>query len=252
MFAKELIDARWKAIIGAVLGVVTILVGAFGFELMRSSLTEQDIEGISGALGSEIAARFSNYDHFVWGQAFSPAGNSGVALLVVAALIGASLVAGEVSKGTIFLLLSRPLSREQIILTKYGVGAVVLLAMGVLGGLVVVIAAAIAGHPQNLGGVAVSVLLYWLGTLFVLGVATLFSIVFSDVLRPLALTVGVVIALSLPGLFPGGGDWVLPSYWSSLPAYLGQEFPRKALVVTLVAAVLPLLAIVPLFKRQAY
>src|SRR5207249_10788119 len=94
--------------------------------------------------------------------------------------------------------------------------------------------------------------LFWLGTLFVLGVSSLFSVVFSDVLRPLALTVCVVLLLSMPGLFPHGGDWALPGYWTSLPAYLGQEFPAKALVVSLVAALVPVLAAVALFRRQAY
>ena len=66
------------------------------------------------------------------------------------------------------------------------------------------------------------------------------------------LTVVAVLLLSLPGLFPHGADWVLPGYWSSLPAFLGHEFPAKALLISLVAAVIPVLGAVPLFRRQAY
>jgi ABC-type transport system involved in multi-copper enzyme maturation permease subunit len=252
MVAKELIEARWKALIGLVLGVATILLGAFGFELMRSALSPEQIQSIGNALGREMAARFSNYGNFVWGQAFNPSGNNGVILLVVAALLGSTAIAGEVSKGTIFLLLSRPLSRDNVLLTKYAVGAIVLLAMLVVDGLVLAVATAIEGDPQHLGGIAVSVLLYWLGTLFVLGISTLLSVVFNDVLRPLALTLGVVLLLSLPGLLPQFSEWVLPGYWSSLPAFLGQEFPLKALLVSAVAAAIPAILAVPLFRRQAY
>src|SRR5205823_5577605 len=137
------------------------------------------INSASGALGGDMLAGLSNYGIYAWSVAFSPTNNSGTVLLIVAALLGASLVAGEVSKGTIFLLLSRPLSRERILLTKYAIGAAVLLAMNLFAGLVLVVASAISGHLQdlNLGGVAASVLFFWLGTLFVLGLATLFSVV---------------------------------------------------------------------------
>lgn len=252
MITKELIDARWKVAIGAILGLATVLLAAFSYDLVVSSLTPQQKANITNVIGSDFLTQFSNYGAYVWGQNYSVANNTGVLLMIVAAFIGASMIAGEVAKGTIFLLLSRPLSREQIVLTKFGVGAAVLLAMNVLFSAVLAVATVIAGHPQNIGGIAISALLFWLGTLFVLGVAGLFSVVFSDVLRPLILTVGVVIVLSLPGLLPYGKDWVLPSYWSSLPAFLGQEFPAKALVISLVAAALPVTLAVPLFKRQEY
>jgi len=252
VIAKELIDARWKAIIGAALGALTIVLGAFTYDLMRSALTPAQIETLSNNFGGDLAARLSNYGVYIWSTAFSVSGNNGVIIMIVAALIGASLIANEVSKGTIFLLLSRPLSRDRILLTKYLVGAAALLGMGALTGAVLLVASVVVGHPQSVGGVAVSVLLFWFGALFVLGVSSLFSVVFSDVLRPLALTVCIVVLLSLPGLLPHGGDWALPAYWTSFPAFLGQEFPAKALVVSLAAALVPVLAAVPLFRRQAY
>jgi len=252
MITKELIDARWKVIIGAVLGVCLVLVSAFTYDLIASALTSEQKQSISNAAGNGILERLTNYGIFAWSQTYSPTNNTGVILIIVAALIGASLIAGEVSKGTIFLLLSRPLSREQIVLTKFGVGAALMLGMNVLVSVVLAIASSITGHPQNLGGIAISALLFWLGTVFVLGVAAVFSVVFSDVLRPLALAAGVLILLSLPAFFPHGGDWVLPTYWSSLPAFLGQEFPLKALVISLIAAAVPVVLAVPLFKRQQY
>jgi ABC-type transport system involved in multi-copper enzyme maturation permease subunit len=251
MIAKELIDARWKAIIGMVLAAITVLIGVFTFELAKNALNTSKLGNAPGFLG-DILARLGNYDSYIWNQNYNLASNTGLILMIVALLIGSSLIANEVSKGTIFLLLSRPLSRDQIVLTKYAVGAIVLLAMNVLVGIVLILGTAISGHSVDVAGVAVSALLFWLGTLFVLGLSTLFSILFSDVLRPLALTVVVLLLLSLPGLFPNAGDWVLPSYWASLPAFLGQEFPLKELIVSLVAAAVPIIVAIPLFRRQAY
>jgi len=251
MVAKELIDARWKAIIGMVLAIITAFIGVFTFDLVSKALGSSNLGNAPSFLGDTLA-RLNNYDAYVWSQNYNVTGNTGLILMIVALLIGSSVIANEVSKGTIFLLLSRPLSRDQILLTKYTVGAVVLLAMNVLAGLVLVVGSAIVGHAVDVAGVAVSALLFWLGTLFVLGLSTLFSILFSDVLRPLALTVVVLLVLSLPGLFPNGGNWVLTSYWASLPAFLGQEFPLKELVVSLIAAALPIVAAVPLFRKQEY
>jgi ABC-2 type transport system permease protein len=252
VITKELIDARWKALIGVVLSVLVIVIGAISFDMIRQALTPEQLQSLSSALGSDFASRFMDYRAFVWNLAFSLSGNSGIVLMIITALLGASLIAGEVNKQTIFLLLSRPLSRDRILLTKYAVGAIILLGLNVLSGLAIFVVSALSGRPQDLGGVAVSVLLFWLGTLCVFGIAALLSVVFNDVLRPLGLTVVILILLNLPGLFPHGSDWSIPSYWSNLPAFLGQEFPVKALVISLVAAVVPLLLAVPLFRRQAY
>ena len=92
----------------------------------------------------------------------------------------------------------------------------------------------------------------WLGTLFVLGLALLFSILFKDVLWPLVFALMITILTSIPGLIPGWSDWSLPGYWSSQAAYLGQEFPAKALLICLVAAVVPLILAIPLFQKRAY
>ncbi len=252
MVTKELIDSRWKVLIGAVLALLTMIIGALSYDMVRQALSPADLQNLSNALGSDFANRFTDYGAFMWNLTFSLSGDSGLILMVVTALLGASVIAGEVNKQTIFLLLSRPLSRDQILLTKYAVGAVILLALNILSGAAVYVVSAVSGRPQDLGGVAVSVLLFWLGTLCIFGIATLLSVVFSDVLRPLGLTVVILIVLNLPGLFPHGANWSIPSYWSSLPAFLGQEFPVKALIISLIAALVPLLLAVPLFRRQAY
>lgn len=252
MVTKELIDARWKVLIGAVLALFTMIIGAFSYDMIRQALSPAELQNLSNALGSDFANRFTDYRAFMWNLTFSLSGDSGLILMVVTALLGASVIAGEVNKQTIFLLLSRPLSRDQILLTKYAVGAVILLALNILSGVAVYVVSAVSGRPQDLGGVAVSVLLFWLGTLCIFGIATLLSVVFNDVLRPLGLAVVILIVLNLPGLFPHGADWSVPSYWSSLPAFLGQEFPVKALIISLIAALVPLLLAVPLFRRQAY
>jgi hypothetical protein len=89
--------------------------------------------------------------------------------------------------------------------------------------------AVIVGHPRNLGGVAISTVLLWLGT-----------------------SLSWAWRWSSRSFLPGWNDWNLTGYWVSPSAYFGQEFPTKALIICLVAAVIPVIAAIPLFHKQAY
>jgi hypothetical protein len=68
-------------------------------------------------------------------------------LLPPAAFLGVVSISGEVSNGSIFLLLSRPISRIRLLLTKYAVGAGVLLAAAILGKVLLLAVAAVHGYP---------------------------------------------------------------------------------------------------------
>ena len=193
-----------------------------------------------------------SYDAYVWSQWFSK--NGPEILAILAAVLGASLIANEVNKGTIFFLLSKPVGRDRVLLTKYLVSALILLGVLLLGGVAILIAAAIVGHPQNVGGVLISTVLLWLGMLFVLGLALLFSVLFHDVLRPMIFSLLFTLLLSIPGLIPNAtlNDWNLTFYWSNFAAYRGTMFPLKALLICLIAAMVPLVLAMPLFRKQAY
>src|SRR5258708_33305869 len=91
-----------------------------------------------------------------------------------------------------------------------------------------------------------------LGVLVVLGLALLFAVLFTDVLRPLLCPLVITILAIVPGFFPNWGAWSLLGYWSSQAAYLGQSFPPKELIICLLAAALPLFLALILCRRQAY
>ncbi|HEX2864208.1 MAG TPA: ABC transporter permease subunit, partial [Deinococcales bacterium] len=196
-----------------------------------------------------MTASFSGY---AWSNAYNPANGFGLIFLIVAALLGASSIAGEVARGTILTLLARPVSRARILAVKQGVNAALLLILALAGAGVSLLVSLIMGHPQSLGGELVSALLLWLGGCFVLGVATLASTVFPDTLRPVAIALVAIVALGLPALNPDWSAWTLPKYWTNLDAFLGQAFPTKSLIVGFIAAVIPNLAAYPAFQRRQY
>lgn len=256
MVVKELIEARWKAIIGSVVAVLVAAALASTYNLIKnllaSQLTGDAAQQIPSQLQGQIQQFTGSYDAYVWSQWFSK--NGPEILAILAAVLGASLIASEVNKGTIFFLLSKPVSRDRVLLTKYLVSALILLGVLLLSGVAILIAAAMVGHPQNVGGVLISTILLWLGMLFVLGLALLFSVLFHDVLRPLIFSLLLTLLLSIPGLIPNAtlNDWSLTFYWSNFAAYQGTIFPLKALIICLVAAMVPVALAIPLFRKQAY
>ncbi|MEO7001650.1 MAG: ABC transporter permease [Ktedonobacterales bacterium] len=251
MVVKEIIEARWKAIIGGAVAVVVAAVLASVYNLLKNTLeTGNGAKQPPAQIQALIQQMLGSYDAYAWSQWFSKDGPELLAIL--AAVLGASLISSEVSKGTIFFLLSKPMSRERVLLTKYLVSALSLFGATLLGSVALLIVAAIVGHPQQIGGVLISTVLLWLGMLFVLGLALLFSVVFKDVLRPLVGSLLVTIAFSVPGYIPHAQDWNLTFYWASFAAYEGTAFPWKALIICLVAAIVPVALAVLLFRKQAY
>ena len=219
------------------------------------------------------------------------AGASYLVLVPLAALLGVALVSGEVSRGSVFLLLAKPISRTRIFLTKYSVGAAVMLAVALLAGGGIVASGYAHGYPAaaiNVADVLATAGLFWLGTLSVLAVATLASVLFRDVIRSVVATAVALYAISsLPDLLRGAVSWWLyPSpedypedpttaqawygsfeafritnYWVVQDSYGGpfgeplmNQLPGPALSVLVcsIAAVLPLIIALFLFRSKTY
>ncbi len=184
---------------------------------------------------------------------------------VVGAILGAGLIANEIASGSIFVLLSRPISRAQALLTKYEVaagGSFLLCALS--GGFAVFVGAWHGVAAPPFGGWVISIVLLWLGMLFVMGLTLLYSLVVPQALAAGVLGFFTTYALILIPIFHTsttdtlhpkyllGLDWSLISYWSSLNIYSGATSPLKALVVALLAAALPALAALVVFVRKAF
>lgn len=235
MIAKEWHDARWKLLVAA-MGVVPALL------IVVVYLPRYETTGC-------VAERFA--DGMALGQILNVYGGGGVALALLAILLGAMTISEEVGRDTIFLLLSKPVSRTRVLLTKYAVAAGVLLFAAILGHVMLIVVAVAKGYPLHLlnaYGVVLSTVLIWLGSLFVLGLAVTFSVVFRNALVSLAVTFVTVFLVfyALP-------IYLTPLYWwTNVSLYSGEGFaPLNFLACITLAAALLLLPLW-LFNRKAY
>jgi len=190
MIAKEWRDARWKLVLGTVAFLVVALVAPWSYEQIQASVerdvsTQKDVEFMrepgypAGLAGGELEQLQRHANHAI--------------LVPLAGLLGVALVSAEVSQGSIFLLLSRPLGRRRMLLTKYTVCAACLFAVAMVGTVGMILSGLAHGYPPeavNVGRIFAAAALFWLGSLFVLGVSLLASVIFGNVILTILAAVG--------------------------------------------------------------
>lgn len=257
MIAKEWRDARWRFLVAAAPVVLLVFLITPYEDVVRM------VKGMPGEDPVTIALRDIS-DLYYFGGLF--------VLRPLAALLGVASISGEVSNGAIFLLLSRPVSRTRLLLSKYAIGAGVLLVAAVLGKVLLLAVAAARGYPlgqMRITETILSVLVLWVGVLFVLGTALLVSIIFRTITASIvacALTLFLVFALPVvvAAFYPMNYAselalrlelytyWMPTYYYYSDNFYGVGGFALTNFVVCLIAAVLPLLIALWLFGRKAF
>jgi ABC-type transport system involved in multi-copper enzyme maturation permease subunit len=248
MIRKEVLEARWKVITFAVLALLVSGGNVVIYPLLQSSTHGGVASALQGLVQQTVTAPFTA---FVWQSWFVT--NGPIILGIFAALLGGGLIASEVSKGTLFFLLSKPVSRERLLLTKYVVSAGLLLAVSVISSIVFAIVSIIVGHPQEVLQLLVATGLLWLATLFPLGLSLFFSVMLPDNLRPVVFSLLITVVFTwLPTILPHGLVWSLWHYWSSPNVYLTGSFPLQEYLVCLVTASIPLIAALVVFRHKAY
>lgn len=262
MIAKEWRDARWKLLVAAI--PVVLLV----FLLSPYQEFVEEARRIPGEDPIENALRDLSDLYYLGGF---------VVLIPLAGFLGVVAISGEVSNGTILQLLPRPLSRIRLLLVKYAVGAATLLVAALLGKVLLTCVAAARGYP--LGQLRVleavlSVLVLWLGVLFVLGTALLISVIFRSVLvSVVACVLTLTLVLALPNfifnqyllstgrLIDLSTRLTLLTYWMPAHYYYGDPrdtsirlggFTAANFLVCLISATLPLLAALWIFRKRSY
>lgn len=304
MFAKEWRDARWKLLLG-VAAFLVLIPTVRSYEAIEEGVQSQidmmqrDLrspEKILGPVDEQEQRRFVTSTRDEIQNMQDPAHVEQIARwqlrdlihfrnvavnVALAGLFGIGLVAGEVGRGSIFLLLSKPVFRTRILLTKYAVCAACLFVVAAIGGGSTILTALARGYPSEavqVSKILLSTGLTYLGSLFVLGVALIASVIFRDVLRTLLVTVAAVfVILAGPDLLRAFVEWIvwgdrlytmgpmkfptwyrffdhfrLYDYWIGLQPYSGEMIVARSLVVCVVTATAALLLALWLFRRRAY
>ncbi len=146
LLGKELREARWKWIIGGGALLVTALLLPFGFDILRSFLS--DAPPLPEAWGSLVSSQLGDYTTYLWMNWYGK--NLFQLVVVIAVLLGAAPLAGERSRRSMEFLLSQPISRATIFQTKYVSGLTLLWSIIIVTTVAMGPSSAAAGHSLDL------------------------------------------------------------------------------------------------------
>jgi hypothetical protein len=199
---KAWLDTRWRFLIP--LGILVLNIWGLILEyphvasLLRTVHLEADALSESGVLGRAIlesVAAERTYRGYIWFQWFRQ--NLSQMGTLFAVLLGSgSLLSGSSGGGTMFTL-SLPASRNRWLAARAAVGLGESLLLVLIPSLEICLVSRLIGQQYGLADAVVhSVCLFIAGTVF-FSLAFLLSTVFTDIWRPLLITCGVAVVLSL-------------------------------------------------------
>ncbi len=278
MIAKELRNVWWMLIVGALIFLPTLASGPTPYaQLVEIAKSEPELLALQVPSIYEQDTKIPE-DPVIFAaeeMALFFGGVGKTFLIPVAAVLGIGLISAEAGRDTIYFLLSRPISRTHVLLAKYAAGALALLGVAVLFGVGLIVSAGARGYPMdhlNPIGIALSILLLWLGSLSVFGLALALSVVLKNLIwSAVAILALLALTWSLSNLLVG--FWMnyflddhealglsaevvqramFPYYWSSKSLFLGRSLASTNFAFCLITAVLPLLAALWSFNRKAY
>ncbi len=220
LFWKEVRDARWKLLVGLIISAATgiSLPLLFGY---LSGLVEQT--PMPGWLRSAAELQVARYPFYLWANWYGK--NMAQYALVLAAILGASTLAGERAQGSAEFVLTRPLSRRTIFLTKVGAGAAVLVTVIVPSSLITLVATGLAGRPVSPAWFLAGLPAFLAGSLALHALALFFSARMGDALKAGVAAVVAGLALGIPAYFPDGARFSLFYHMASGVAFFRAEVP---------------------------
>lgn len=201
LFRKEIREALWKIILGAVVMIFLALSLPYLFEIIQGFVSQIPPEQMGWIQQLVPVNILQNYSLYIWSQWNGK--NLYQVGTILAVLFGMSLVAGETGGHTISFLLARPIARKQVYTTKIAAGALSLIfIIGVSTFALLLSAIRFAPEPVESGVIIMATLITALGLLLVFSLAMFFSTIVDDSVKAGGITALVLLISSIMGWLP--------------------------------------------------
>jgi len=201
LWNKVWMETRWRFIIGVVM--LTLLAGAKVFEWVATShlmpqidasLISANASGVMGAVIRDALEAQKDFRGFIWYRGFRDNLSIGV---IFAILLGCGGLVSESAKGSVLFTLSLPVTRRDLFNARAFVGLMQCLALAMVPPLMIpILAPAIGQQFAFVDALAHGVCLFIGGALF-FGLATYLSTLFTDIWRPLVITLALACGVAI-------------------------------------------------------
>lgn len=232
LLRKELRESRWKIIIGLIIFVATAVSIPLLYNFIREIFTQvPPLESLGMA---EMGKLLEDYNSYVWSQW------SGKNLYQIGAILaiitGMNLISGEKAHKTLEFLLTRPVSRSSIYLTKF-LGGIISLGVVVWASTAVLYVTSItAGHNLNAGRLLASSLISFVGLIFIFSLTLLLSSLLEDAVRAGLAAALCTFILAVPGWFESTGHLSIFYHMRAVEFFFENKFPFLPLTIMLAFA----------------
>lgn len=251
LFKKELRELRWVLFAGTLLMAAMGIAAAASFKLLENF---QDLFTgfFQGNLLAELEFIMSDYNIYIWSQ-WNPKNLLQLGS-IVAIIAAAPAIAGEYNRGSLEFLISRPLKRSTMLLTKAAAGITVLSAIIWLSTLAMLFTAQIFGpEPVSWWRILAATLLSNAGLLLAYAVALNFSVLFNDSIKAGSAAAGALFVYSGLSLLRPTRILSFFYHMRGLQWFTGgNAYPWIELAVMVFAAFALILLAARLFKNREY
>ena len=144
---------------------------------------------------------------------------------------GTGLISSEISRKTVYFLLTRPLSRQKIFIVKYLVSLFSLLAAFVISTVVLYITVEANGHSIPIVKLVQNMIFSMAGFSLVYSVAVYFSTIFDQTMKAFLVSIFLVILSTIPGISSSFRALSLYQQMSGTGIFDGKGFPYVPFLV---------------------
>jgi len=208
LLLKELRELRWVLIVGTVVLSAMGIFAAWSFRLIPH------YEGIilqylGPEIANQIAAMTANYSYYLWSQ-WHPKNLLQVGT-IIALILAAPAIAGEIHRGSIEYLTSLPISRSKILIVKALAGILTLTAIIWVSTLIMLAFGSVLQSPILWGKLLAATALTNFGLMAVYSIGLVFSAMGSDAVKSGALAAALLLVWSASGLHRF--TWIISPFW---------------------------------------
>lgn len=229
LLRKELREHRWKAIGVAVililLAIATPPLYPFLMKLVGGPQFEQQLGQLPEGFRAQFEAMVGSFEGYAYSNWFKNLYQLG---MILALLVGVTLVASEVSLGTMSFLASKPVARSEILGSKLACGAILLAGIVVLPNISLWVSCLAWGKSLSLGTLFAGSVPLYLGFLMALGAAAVLSTIIGDSWKAAGVLLGLALVLGIPGWLPGYEKFSVFHYMQATPVWAKGIFPWGA------------------------
>jgi ABC-2 type transport system permease protein len=250
--ARTIRDELWKSALCFLLLTLLIVLGIWYYPGIKNK--GDLLMGLVPKIFSGLVKDFltGGYDGYIAGQQFFK--NVNTICSIFAVLFAVSAIARESERGTLELLLSRPISRTRILLTKFFIAAIGLaLPIFLSSVLIIPLSNILIGEHVSLKPLLLSSLHITLFIWLILAASFLLSTIFNDQLKVAGVALSIYVLMILLLVFEQTAHLSI-YYYSHIRVYrdifTGNSYPLLYSALMLAGTILFLGAALFVFRRK--